>query len=493
MRNAWGSSDDTPTTSLGKVVRIKTSDLRPLPHSTNLAKQIRNSILRDEFDYTDAEIADFNTAHPADAVIEDKRFPNKWATDSQIKNWKAGTDGLVPITLEESWVKAVNEFRDQRILINIYQAAGAITDFKIQRAFIDDLNKILKSDSKERLDALRNLMTLASGVLSTNKGISEALSYLAAQGYEDNPLIQIARAKALALNGGNNAKISTLLNEAVKNTSNRYSSSPTRKPISTLNGEEAAYINQEASYMFAQLGNDKEFQDRDWTARFYAMSAQEKSSYKAGDIVSLNPPGRPAAMVTPRPLTAAQKKFDKVESDMSETRRQWNEIDGGRQIVETTDPEAGNSGLVTLNREVTVESKVWDRKDGNKPPQQSRPNIYTRQENISQPLNQASMDRANAVGGGLALFLEAGKWVTVAVRMQAITEYLNKRDKLLRQIQNEMTHVVPDKPQIIEKLISRIREYARMTNSPAEKKQAQTLIDRLGLMLEESYAFYGKK
>ena len=60
MRNAWGSSDDTPTVDSKMVVRIKTSDLIASPHSTKLAKQIRENILRGEFDYNDAEIAEFN-------------------------------------------------------------------------------------------------------------------------------------------------------------------------------------------------------------------------------------------------------------------------------------------------------------------------------------------------------------------------------------------------------------------------------------------------
>lgn len=104
MRKAWGSSDDSATVDSGMVVRIKTSHLIPTPYSTKLAKQIRNTILRDEFNYNDAEIAEFNAKHPKDLVIEDKRYPDEWAQDSQVKGWKAGANGLVPITLGELWV-----------------------------------------------------------------------------------------------------------------------------------------------------------------------------------------------------------------------------------------------------------------------------------------------------------------------------------------------------------------------------------------------------
>ncbi len=300
-------------------------------------------------------------------------------------------------------------------------------------------------------------------------------------------MIQIARAKASSTSG-NDAEVSVFLNNALKITSARYSSS-SQKSISNLNSEDAAYINREAAYMFAQMGNDKEFQDRDSTARFYAMSEQEKFDYKAGDVISITPTG-PAAVETPRPLTANQKDLNELNARNAQRLAQEAEIDQGKQIIETADPEAADSGLMTLNTKSSVETKVWNRKDGKKPPSQSRPNIYTRGTIINQPIN--SLNKANTVGNGLALVLEGLKWRTFWVRMQEITEYLNKRDALLREIQNEMTRVVPDKPRVIEKAISQIRNDARTTTDP-EKRQAQILIDRLGLMLEQSYAFYGKQ
>ncbi len=169
MRNAWGSSDDTPTADSEMVVRIKTSDLIPSSHSTKLAKQIRNNILRDEFDYNDAEIAEFNIKYPNDIVIGIEGHPVKWADDFQVKGWKARKDGLVPITLTEIWIKVVWNFRNQKILTATNQAAGAITNVETQRTFVDDLTKILKLSGKPRLDALMNLMTNVSGAPSTKK------------------------------------------------------------------------------------------------------------------------------------------------------------------------------------------------------------------------------------------------------------------------------------------------------------------------------------
>ena len=168
-----------------------------------------------------------------------------------------------------------------------------------------------------------------------------------------------------------------------------------------------------------------------------------------------------------------------------------------------TNPENGDgstSGAVGFREKFIVETEVQNRKDGRKPSSQSRPNIYKETITTTQVVNENSVRAAQSAskGGvrymnGLALLLEAGKYRTFAVRMQAITEFINKRDALLKKIRNEMTHVVPDKPQIIEKLIWQIQEYARKSADPSEKQRAQRLLERLGLMLEESYAWYGKQ
>ncbi len=115
-------------------------------------------------------------------------------------------------------------------------------------------------------------MITAFGDLSTKKQIAEALSYLAAQGYEDNPFILIARARA-SLYGNKDVGVSVLLNAATRNAFSQFSTA--KNPTLTVSGNEASYINQEASGMFAQIGNDSEFQERDWVSKYYAMSKQE--------------------------------------------------------------------------------------------------------------------------------------------------------------------------------------------------------------------------
>ena len=82
--------------------------------------------------------------------------------------------------------------------------------------------------------------------------------------------------------GGNVNDISARLAEALQAVRNRQSSK-TAKPHLSVTELELAYINREAAYMYSQIGNDTEFQERDWIARFYAMNREEKSLLKAGE------------------------------------------------------------------------------------------------------------------------------------------------------------------------------------------------------------------
>ncbi len=302
MKNTWFISDgDTAVINSRRIVRVKKPPLPTLKNSTAFSKQIRNDVLRDEFGYNDAEIAAFNVKYPTGWVIEDNKYPNKWATDEQIKDAAVGTDGLIALVLEDPpWVKAVQSFRNGRIHNAVTTAVGAISDSNLQRRVSDDLNAILKLSGTERPTALRDLIAAVSSDPATKKQVAEALSYLAAQGNQNNPFILIARARA-SLFGNQDTGVSALLSAAVKNTFSGFSAG--KNPASTPNSQEAAYINQEAAWMFGQIGNDGEFQKRDWVSKYYGMSEQEKSDYQVGDIISLTNPPRPTAMSTPRPLT----------------------------------------------------------------------------------------------------------------------------------------------------------------------------------------------
>jgi hypothetical protein len=458
--------------------------------ASNSSQEIRDEILRDYFGYTDLDIRALDSQIPGYFYISDKSNVKMPASFEQIRNWKTDAQGNVDISMTIKLIDNLVNFRERRILTAISTAAGAISDVRLRQQFIDDLNKILKFDGKTRLDAVMNLMYQVSDSFVSRNGISEALGYLSAQGYENNPFIQIARANSMVGDVSKTAVISNLLGAAVNNAGKKFTSAR-GKYISSLDGTDAAYINQEASYLYGRIGNDEEFQKRDWTARFYSMSPDERSTLRADDVITLVAPG-PAAMSTPRPYTETQTQLQTLEVGHKVQKKIWVGADKNSREVENADPEASDSGLISARRRNIVETKVWNRKDGTKPPEQSRPVTYTGQQTTNFELNRRSMDSANASAAGPALVFELSKQVTFAARMYEITKYLNNRRELLKRIQRENSYVVPDRPEVYEKLIYQLGEHARKSVDPIEKRQAQVLISRLGVILEQSYALYGR-
>ncbi len=203
-------------------------------------------------------------------------------------------------------------------------------------------------------------MSLLSSVENFKAEVITALNYLAAQGYEDNPFIQLIRARALFNSGASEGQIAIFLHKALKTVSERYSASKERNAFWTIDSSEAAYFNRESAYMFNKTGDDAEFQDRDWTARFYSMGDQEKAGLQVGDIIDFTPPG-PDAIGTPRPFTESQEKLNEINRLNRLRLKQEADIDKGTQINELSDPEAGDSGTLTATRE-NVRTQVWNRK-----------------------------------------------------------------------------------------------------------------------------------
>ena len=494
MRNAWGSADDTPTTSLKKVVRIKTSDLHPSPNSTNLAKQIRNDILRNEFDYTDAEIADFNTAHPADWVIEDTRFKNQWATDSQVKGWKAEKDGLVPIVLEEPFVKAVQGFQEQRVSFEAFKVGMFITNAEIKKNLTEDFENILASYGNKRIYALNNLMVTIGSSPSSRGEIYKALRYLSNEsGYKNNPFLMIALASIPTYKSDTPSFSSADVNQgtianAVNIAYNNLYNNPAKSSVVKISRTEAAQINEWASTLYSNINANDQATDRSWIARFLKVDENERKNANEGDIISIALPGQNVA----RPQSNYGKDLENLKKDRAKTGQMWEEIDRGKRDVEPTDPRADNRTGTQFDETFNVKEQVWNRRDGSKPPEQSRPNTYTNQVQSSRELGSVSSGKLKTAGGLLYLFFEYFKWQTFHTRMAAITKYLIEKERLEDKIGAENVYVVPFKPARIEAIIKDFRRNGRITASPTEKRLIVQTLDQLQSLLEESYAYWGK-
>jgi len=254
-------------------VEVKTGvEVKVKKPSSNSAREIRDAILRDYFGFTKVDIEALDAQMPGKFFIVEKGDKSgKEMTAEQVRTWMPDANGMISMSLNDYWLKNLSAFRERRIMVVLNQAVGAISDSTIRAEVLGDLEKIIYLSGNDRLTAVRNLIMKGSA----NGGVAEALGYLIAQdGYADNPFLLIVRAKIDTLNyttksgPGYDTLIQPLLVKAIRKAGEAFVSDSARLASSGISREEAAFINREAAWMFANTGKDKDFQERDWLARF---------------------------------------------------------------------------------------------------------------------------------------------------------------------------------------------------------------------------------
>ncbi|HEX8475560.1 MAG TPA: hypothetical protein VF666_16145 [Pyrinomonadaceae bacterium] len=79
------------------------------------ARELRDTLLRDYFNFTDADIAEFDRQTVGRGLwINDSRYPERWATADEVKSWKT-EDGQTTITMREGLVRDIRAFRERRV------------------------------------------------------------------------------------------------------------------------------------------------------------------------------------------------------------------------------------------------------------------------------------------------------------------------------------------------------------------------------------------
>lgn len=281
-------------------------------------------------------------------------------TPEQVRGWRPDSDGMLSVTFDQYWIKNLTAFREQRVVIVLSQSMGAISDAKVRTEVLGALEKILKSTGNDRIIALNNLITIGS----SNGSVSETLGFLIAQeGFSDNPFLLIARARLDTIDyptksgHGYDTLIQPLLLQAIKKANESFNSVAGTNYSPTINRTEAAYINRQAAWMFAQIGKDREFQERDWLARMYEMSDEERAGYEEGDPIRIVAPGV-KVMSTPRPLTEAEKLLELKKEEWRQNQKSWSDLDKSKAINETTDPRSTDRTEILPKITTTTETKV---------------------------------------------------------------------------------------------------------------------------------------
>ena len=318
--------------------------------------------------------------------------------------------------LNDYWLKSLPAFLEQRIEAALNQSVGAIADSNVRTQVLEDLRNIINLSGNERIEAIDKL--LMRGV--NNGDVSVALSYLIAQNrFASNPFLLIAKARLDTRNviwksgPGYDTLIQPLLSQALKLANESFNSPNSKNASPAINRADAAYINREAAWMFAQIGKDKDFQQRDWISRFYEMSAEERAGLTEGDVISIESPV-PDPRNTPRPRTEAEKDLIKIKDEREKDKAFENDMDKGRRIAETNDPRSADRTEIHTETIETTETKgssspnQENKKDAYaKGQKQAKPSPGKIVRDYATPVSRGSIAATNVWSGALELLLRA--------------------------------------------------------------------------------------
>lgn len=468
---------------------------------SNSSREIRDEILRG-VGYVESEIAEFDRLKPGYFYINDSRNTKEWASTSQVKEWKSNIKGEVPITMSKKLIEDLIQFHRDFITGKINNAILGITNSELRSKVFQYLWEMLTDLTGKRMIAADNLMLVINGNPEFSERISLAISQLTQRdGYADNPFLILANAKAEAtkystkIGPGYDGAAKLLLSEAARVTANNYNFKTYTHLSAYMRREEAGYLNSRISQIYSQIGANQESGKREWLARFYGITETERSQLEAGDIIQIIPPGVQVVR-TPSPL---EKELDKLKDERRKQIKLEEELDKGKQVVETTDPESGDSleirGQTRISTEVKGSSSPYRQKkdafprgqnQNRIPPGKIVSNLY------GESLNKTGVIRMNRRAGFLDILIKLANAKTFMDRMEAITKYLAEKERLERLIRNEREYIVPPKPADLKRWLNELEKNGRLINNPYDKYRINTTLDKLNRLSEESHAFWGR-
>lgn len=458
--------------------------------ASNSSREIRDAILKEHFGYTEADIIELDQKKKGYFYISDTGKTGEWASVDQVKGWKPNAAGEVPITMPQTLIDSLISFREQRADFEVFKVAAFITDAKIRDDFMQDLKRILNYSGATRIEALNNLMNTIAGSGASKPQIFRALRFLTNEsGYKDNPFLLVAFAQTTIYQSDAPSMGSSQINQAqiaetIRATNASLYNSQSKSSLVKISKAEAAAINGWTSDLYGKSNAANEANNRRWIERFLTMSPDERDSYTDGDLISLVPPDK-TFLNAP---TNEERKLQNLEDRFNQTKQAWQKEDniGAPQPVKTDH----RSGELFQRRDDTFEKEGWDTKKKRGAGNGYQPKVSpTLKPNNFNPYSRANVP-ADGYGAIFSLYLEAAKFQKVNMRMRVITNYLNEKTRLERNIRNENVRLKPPPPEITLKHIEELRKYGRITANPFDKRQIPGTLRQLYILLEEGRAYY---
>ena len=115
--------------------------------SSNSSREIRDTILRDYFGYTDADIAEVVKKNDQlfYVVNDNEKF---WAAIDKVRGWKTNAAGEIAVPIPQKVIENIIAFREARASFEAFKVGMMISNAETRKNVTDDLTAILNSSVK---------------------------------------------------------------------------------------------------------------------------------------------------------------------------------------------------------------------------------------------------------------------------------------------------------------------------------------------------------
>ncbi|MBL4685743.1 MAG: hypothetical protein JKY37_14205 [Nannocystaceae bacterium] len=447
---------------------------------SNRAAALRTNLLLDHFGYTLDTAELFATI--SGFFISDARTPKKVATAEQINGWPR-EQGRVQVTLSDYWVGRIQTFNEEQVQRAVEQAASRIADPQLRALFIATISTVLTESGSQRTHAFMTLLNGVTASQTSKSAVAEALTALEAAGYDNNPYLALAKANlALAQHQSKQGPgYETQVNQLLQETMRRlHDAAIIPSAGAALTREDFVLVNQQLARIQTEMGDEDDANRRQWIARFYGMSEQERARYREGQLIQLVPPN-----------THSVRRPGAVDNQIADLDEAWDERQameeaiksiGGRKPKNADRTDAFNR---ELDQGVTITGAKRRKRRG--PTAGYRPKYIV--SSVEVPLrNPGQMTRLKRGGGALNLATLFLTFVAADRRMKELAEYMNKRESLVNKVNRRKVRVVPPRPEMLRSQVRVLLAADKTTHDVRRKQEIQIALGSLRAVLEESRA-----
>jgi hypothetical protein len=276
-------------------------------------------------------------------------------------------------------------------------------------------------------------------------------------------------------------EVNNLTWDAIKLVAARDIMTGKRQEGAKVDRREAELVNRYAAQIFRSIGDEFQAGQCEKKARLYAATDEDRKGAIEGELMSKwEIKGDKAASMRGingeerrlRERTVQnQKDLDNVFKTHAERTIDANENDT-KYAVPDTDIKSSYG---------TATSPIYIPENGSAAKGNKQKFRYTP--------NQAGSRAGGAAVKSVDAFNELGKWITVSLRMHFSTPLIQEKLQLQKALKEELTVIVPPKPENLDKVKELIKDLIQYSNDPKVHAYANEVYNQV---VEYSYAYWNK-